>query len=48
MFFDEYYSLKFPGARLAIDEFFLNKKNKPQMHEKKEREFERWFVRKIY
>ena len=48
MFLDDYYSLKFPGSKIAIDEFFLDKNNKPQTHMKKERDFERWFVRKIF
>lgn len=46
VFLDEYYSLKFPGARLAIDEFFASRAEKPEMHEHKAGEFERWSVRK--
>ena len=45
---DDYYSLKFPGAKIAVDEFFADKKDKPQMHELHEGEFQRWFVRKIF
>lgn len=45
---DEYYSLKFPGARIATDEFFSFKKDKPQQHRLVKGEFERWFVRKIF
>ena len=46
IFLDEYYSLKFPGARIATNEFFLLKKDKPQMHPRKFMDFERWFVKK--
>jgi hypothetical protein len=38
---DEYYSLKFPGARLACDEF---KEMKPKMHRRRVGEFERWYA----
>jgi len=48
IFLDEYYSLKFPGARLATYEFFKDKKDKPQLHVAEAGDFERWFVRKIY
>lgn len=48
IFLDEYYSLKFPGARIATDEFFADKKDKPQKHKQVKGEFSRWFVRKIY
>ena len=48
IFLDEYYSLKFPGARIATDEFFADKKDKPQKHQQMLEDFERWFVRKIY
>jgi len=46
MFLDEYFSLKFPGARYAIDNFFNQKKQKPKMHKKIPLDFERWYVRK--
>lgn len=46
VFLDEYYSLKFPGARIAIDEFFTSRPERPEMHEHKAGEFERWSVRK--
>ena len=46
MYLDEYYSLKFPGARYAIHNFFLSRSQKPLMHEKIEGDFERWFVKK--
>jgi len=46
MFLDEYYSLKFPGARIATNEFFSDKLNKPEMYPRKPMDFERWFVKK--
>jgi len=46
MFLDEYYSLKFPGARIATNEFFSNKLDKPEMYPRKPMDFERWFVKK--
>lgn len=48
VFLDEYYSLKFPGARIAIDDFFADGLDKPQMHRLKSKDFERWYVRKIF
>jgi len=47
VFLDEYYSLKFPGARLAIDAFFQDKRDRPQQHRQLPGEFQRWYVRKI-
>ena len=47
IFLDEYYSLKFPGARIATDEYFADKKEKPFMHELIQGDFERWGVRKL-
>ena len=44
MYLDEYYSLKFPGARIATDEFFFNKNNQPEMYPRQTMDFERWFV----
>ena len=44
MYLDEYYSLKFPGARIATDEFFVNKADEPEMYSRKSMDFERWFV----
>ena len=44
MYLDEYYSLKFPGARIATDDFFSDKMDKPQMYARKPMDFERWFV----
>lgn len=45
---DEYYSLTFPGARIATDEFFANLKDKPRMHKLVEGDFERWHVRRLH
>jgi len=44
IFLDEYYSLKFPGARIATDNFFKKKKQKPMILSNKKFEFERWGV----
>lgn len=46
IYLDEYYSLKFPGAKAATDEFFNNKDSKPQKHPELLGDFERWFVKK--
>ena len=43
-FLDEYYSLKFPGSRIAINNFFKEKKEKPKMHNLSNGEFERWYT----
>ena len=44
IFLDEYYSLKFPGARISTNEFFSDKLDKPEMYARKPMDFERWFV----
>lgn len=44
LYLDEYYSLKFPGAKIASDEFFDALVDKPQMKEQVIRDFQRWFV----
>ena len=46
IFLDEYYSLKFPGARIATNEFFSDKHDKPEMFPRKAMDFERWFIQK--
>ena len=46
IYFDEYYSLKFPGARIATDEFFMDKIEKPKMFNKIKGDFERWGITK--
>ena len=43
--FDEYFSLKYPGARLAVDEFFEGKEGYFERYETDEG-FERWCFRK--
>tara|TARA_B100000787_G_C16142127_1_gene272492 strand:- start:21 stop:842 length:822 start_codon:yes stop_codon:yes gene_type:complete len=43
---DEYYSLKFPGARIACDEFFKEVGVAPVMNEVPDTEFERWYFTK--
>jgi hypothetical protein len=48
LYLDEYYSLKFPGARIACDEFFTGRPDKPQRHEREFGHFERWYVQKIF
>lgn len=44
---DEYYSLKFPGARIAVDEFLSNKSARLEMAPKISGDFERWHVYKM-
>ena len=46
IFLDEYYSLKFPGARIACNEFFLQKNIKPKCLSKIKGDFERWCIKK--
>lgn len=46
VFIDEYYSLKFPGSRMATDEFFASRSEKPRKHPRIPGEFERWYVKK--
>lgn len=46
VFLDEYYSLKFPGARIATDEFFAGRAEGPRRHRVEPGDFERWYVRK--
>lgn len=49
VYLDEYFSLKFPGARVATDEFLLNKPHNLQMNKISETDlFERWHVIKTY
>jgi hypothetical protein len=48
LYLDEYYSLKFPGARIATDRFFDNLRDKPQRYAHDRGDFQRWYVRKIY
>jgi hypothetical protein len=46
IFLDEYFSLKFPGARIACDEFFEDKPQKPRRLASDDDFFERWGVEK--
>ena len=43
---DEYYSLKFPGAKIATDEFLKNKKNNVINHISKGDDFYRCYIKK--
>ena len=49
VFLDEYYSLKFPGARIAVNEFFADKKGYEMLEvsDKSFDDFERWIIRKL-
>lgn len=46
IFLDEYYSLKFPGARIATDEFVKNSGGTLIQAPKKLGDFERWYLTK--
>jgi len=47
VFLDEYYSLKFPGARIAVKEYFANRKDFDLIQVAKPNDdFERWIVQK--
>jgi hypothetical protein len=41
---DEYYSIKYPLARVAVDEFMLDKPEKPEMFQKEPNGWERWRI----
>ena len=43
---DEYYSLKFPGARIATMEFCEKMKITPKQNLSRTGEFERWYLSK--
>jgi len=44
---DEYYSLKFPGAKIACDQFFKQKKISAKSHvDIRPGEFERFYITK--
>ena len=43
---DEYFSFKYPGARIACDDFFKEKGITPRRHEVRSGEFERWYFTK--
>ena len=46
IFLDEYYSLKFPGAKIATDDFCKKFKIKPKKHLTRIGEFERYYLTK--
>ena len=46
IYLDEYYSLKFPGARIASDEFFKKYKIRPLKIKTPKTDFERWYIKK--
>jgi len=46
IFLDEYYSLKYPGAKIATDKFCKQQKIKPKKHIVRPGEFERWYLTK--
>lgn len=46
IYLDEYYSLKFPGARIASDNFFKQKKIFPKKIKTWKTDFERWYIKK--
>jgi len=48
VYLDEYYSLKFPGAQIATDEFFEARGDKPFMHKLAQGDFERWAIQKMH
>ena len=43
---DEYYSFKYPGAKIACDEFFREKNITPLKNKTRNGEFERWYFLK--
>lgn len=43
---DEYYSFKYPGAKIACDKFFQSCGVTPQQNEVRAGEFERWYFKK--
>ena len=43
---DEYFSFKYPGAKIACDEFFIERKIKPIKNQTRKNEFERWYLTK--
>jgi len=46
IYLDEYYSLKFPGAKIATDEFLADVDAELCMAPLKEGDFERWYISK--
>ena len=46
LFLDEYYSLKFPGPRIAVNEFIIKNKDAKLIKEGLSLDFERWSIQK--
>lgn len=46
IFLDEYYSLKFPGPKIATDEFCKKLRIKPKKHKVRIGEFDRYYITK--
>lgn len=46
LFLDEYYSIKFPGPRIAVNEFLSNNKHAILVKEGSSNGFERWSIQK--
>jgi hypothetical protein len=44
IYLDEYYSLKFPGARIAVEEFLLDRREVAIQLPSEQNEFERWAI----
>lgn len=44
LYLDEYYSLKFPGARIATNEFLGDQINKLKLFKEDDKDFERWYL----
>ena len=44
IYLDEYYSLKFPGARIAVHEFTSKYKISPKLLSSDKYDFERWGI----
>ena len=42
--FDEYYSKKYPLAKKAVDEFFIDKLEKPELFKREQNLWERWRI----
>ena len=47
LFLDEYYSLKFPGPRIAVNNFLKNNKNALLVKDGVTGNFERWSIKKM-
>lgn len=46
IYLDEYYSLKFPGAKIAVDEYLIDKKLKLLKYRgTRTGEFKRWHIK---